>query len=153
NAGQTRAVSWFAPILLDAHRHARYREAQRAAARTAPATMGIFVQHPDAIAPARAPQHAGDGRIPLVAAPGSRGKLPWGWDVKTWDPSHPTTAFQAFDEAVLRTVATGLSVSYNTLASDLEGVNYSSLRGGKLDERDVWQLLQSWMIRHFCRRV
>jgi capsid protein len=32
------------------------------------------------------------------------------------------------------------------LASDLEGVNYSSLRGGLLDERETWMMLQSWFI-------
>jgi len=54
---------------------------------------------------------------------------------------------------LLRQVATGLGVSYNALASDLVGVNYSSLRSGLLIERDLWRRLQSWMIESFLERV
>jgi hypothetical protein len=50
----------------------------------------------------------------------------------------------------LRGVATSLGISYNTLSSDLEGVNYSSIRAGLLDEREVWKGLQRYLIEHFC---
>jgi capsid protein len=39
-----------------------------------------------------------------------------------------------------------LGVGYNTLADDLEGVNYSSIRAAMLVERDEWRTLQGRVI-------
>ena len=44
-------------------------------------------------------------------------------------------------------------MGYNSLANDLEGVNYSSIRWGGLDERDVWKRLQRFVCEHFCDEV
>jgi len=49
----------------------------------------------------------------------------------------------------LRGIASGMGVSYNSLAGDLEGANYSSLRQGALEDRDYWKTLQQWFIDHF----
>jgi lambda family phage portal protein len=53
----------------------------------------------------------------------------------------------------LRLVASGLGVSYNSLANDLIGVNYSSLRSGLLIERDHWSVVQQWFIEQFTSRI
>jgi lambda family phage portal protein len=37
-----------------------------------------------------------------------------------------------------------MDVAYNGLANDLEGVSYSSIRAGVLEERDQWMTLQAW---------
>jgi len=42
-----------------------------------------------------------------------------------------------------------LGVAYNSLSSDLEGVSYSSIRSGTIEERDQWRVKQNWMIQHF----
>ncbi|MEI8598910.1 hypothetical protein P4S64_18920 [Vibrio sp. M60_M31a] len=34
-----------------------------------------------------------------------------------------------------------------------EGVNFSSIRQGKLDERDGWKELQEWFIESVCQRI
>jgi lambda family phage portal protein len=69
-------------------------------------------------------------------------------DFKAYDPQHPNAAFKDFMKVVLRGVSSGLDVSYNTLANDLEGVNFSSLRSGVLEEREVWKDLQKWIGEH-----
>jgi capsid protein len=46
-----------------------------------------------------------------------------------------------------------LNVSYVSLANDLEGVSYSSIRQGELADRDHWKRLQGWLIEHFCTDV
>ncbi len=56
-------------------------------------------------------------------------------------------------KATLRGISSGLLCSYNTIANDLEGVNYSSLRSGSLEERDMWRLLQSWMIINYKQEI
>src|SRR5690606_9806993 len=107
--------------------------------------MAFFKPDPDH--PGFDPTRGEDpGEIPMEAEPGTFGRLPVGYSVEEWDPNHPNTAFAEFDKAVLRSIAAGLDVSYNSLAADLSDANYSSRREGKLDERSVWAGLQQWMI-------
>ena len=44
-------------------------------------------------------------------------------------------------------------MAYPNLAADLEGTSYSSIRQGTLDERDVWTLLQNWLIAELMEPV
>jgi len=44
-----------------------------------------------------------------------------------------------------------VGAAYNGLAQDLEGVNFSSLRMGAIQERDVWMALQEWLIDTLLR--
>jgi lambda family phage portal protein len=70
-----------------------------------------------------------------------------------WDPQFPSNDFDPFVKAMLRSIASGLKVSYNNLASDLTSVNFSSIRQGALDEREVWKSLQEWMIGQWSKKV
>lgn len=65
------------------------------------------------------------------------------------NPTHPTTQYGSAVKSFLRGVASALPTGYNSLANDLEGVNYSSLRHATLEERDQWKREQ----RHFARQV
>jgi lambda family phage portal protein len=145
--GQTRGVTRFAPVLLSMKMLAGYAEAELVAARTAAAKMGFWVPREGEGSIA-----AGDS-IPMEAAPGTFEFAPAGHTFEAFDPTHPTSAFPDFYKATLRSIAAGLHVSYNTFASDLEGVNYSSIRAGLLSERDVWKRLQVWVSTHLHRRV
>ena len=72
---------------------------------------------------------------------------------KPYDPQHPNHGYGDFVKSTLRGAAAGLGCSYNSLANDLESVNYSSLRAGSLEERDFWRFIQKWMIEGFCEPV
>jgi lambda family phage portal protein len=74
-------------------------------------------------------------------------------DLVNFNPQFPDQSVEPFIKSQLRGIASGVGVSYNGLASDLTAVNFSSLRDGKNDERDVWKVLQEWMIDTFERRV
>jgi len=149
-AHQTRG----APMLVAAMSSLKilhgYREAELVAARVAASKMG-FITSPDGEG------YTGDdqeGHAPVMSAePGSFEQLPAGMDIKLFDPTHPTTAFADFNKAILRGIASGLGVSYASLASDLESVNYSSIRQGSLEERDFYKTLQQFMIDHFVEPI
>jgi len=79
--------------------------------------------------------------------------LPAGWDVKAFTPGHPNANYAAFAKAVLRRAASGLEVAYYSLANDLEGANYSSMKAGQQEERAVWRYDQNFEIEHFNRVV
>jgi len=87
------------------------------------------------------------------AEPGTFEQLPAGTNFTSFDPTHPTSAFKDFNKAILRGIAGGLGVSYNSLSSDLEGVSFSSIRSGTLEERDQYRVSQQWMTDHFLSRV
>lgn len=76
-------------------------------------------------------------------------QLPKGWDFQLIDPTHPTTQYGSAVKSFLRGVASALPTNYNSLANDLEGVNFSSLRHATLEERDQWRREQ----QHFASVV
>jgi lambda family phage portal protein len=128
-----------------------YEEAELVAARVSASKMGFFVSE-------SGDEYQGDGNNPdgtlnMEVQPGQFAQLPAGVDFKSYDPQHPSTAFRDFEKAMLRGIASGLGVSYTSLANDLEAVSYSSIRQGLLEERDHWRTMQYWMIEHFCQPV
>jgi lambda family phage portal protein len=95
-----------------------------------------------------------DGTDPTTGAPmqnaepGTFDILPEGYDFKSFDPAFPDAMVEPFKKAMLRGIASGLGVSYFTLANDLEAVNFSSARAGLLEERNHWMTLQDWLVEH-----
>lgn len=146
---QTRGTSWLNPIMWEMKVSDGYVEAELVAARTAAAKMG-WLQYKD----------AGDWDPPdpkevqrYEAEPGVTHVLPPGLEFEAWDPQHPSGNFPPFMKSILRRMATGLTVAYNSFANDLESVNWSSIRSGLLVERDNWQELQHWFIESFFQPV
>lgn len=93
------------------------------------------------------------GRSLQSVEPGMGIELLPGEDYVPIDPQHPMDAFPAFIKQMLMATASSLGVSYNSLASDLEKVNYSSMRAGLLEERSEWMALQQWLIEDLCDPV
>lgn len=129
-----------------------YEEAALVAARAGAAKMGFFQQREGGTR-----YGPGDederGNFINDAEPGHFEVLPEGFEFKEFDPGYPNGEMPFFMKSVLRGAAAGLGVSYNGLANDLEGVNFSSLRGGALEERDEWMVLQGWLIETLHGRV
>jgi lambda family phage portal protein len=138
---QTRGITWFHPCMVELRMLGGYVEAELVAARTGAAKMG-FLKYTDASAFA---EPNPDAKYRIEAQPGVIETMPPGMEFQAWSPDHPASAFPMFVKAMLRFVASSLGVSYNALASDLEGVNYSSMRSGLLVERDQWKMLQSFL--------
>lgn len=69
------------------------------------------------------------------------------------DPTYPHQMYDSFVKKHLQGIASGLGISYHTLSNDLEGVNYSSIRAGVLDDREIFKGIQNWFIRCLIRPV
>jgi lambda family phage portal protein len=149
--GQSRGVPMMATPGSRLYQLDGYEEAELINSRTAASKMGFFTT-PDG------DQYTGeeddDDEAPIMEAePGTFEELPAGWDFVKWDPDHPSTAFEPFVMANLRGAASGLNVSYVSLANDLRGVSYSSIRQGVIDDRDAWRCLQGFIVEHVCQTV
>ena len=79
--------------------------------------------------------------------------LPTGYDLADWQSKFPEESFGHFVKWMLRGVSAGVGISYHNLANDLEGVNYSSIRQGTLEEREIWQQLQEWFIGNLHEQI
>lgn len=148
---QSRGVPWIFPVMVPLRMLEGYVEAELVAARTAASKMGFFERKDTG--DGTLPEANEDGSLTMEANPGTFGFTPEGYTLKDWSPQHPNTAFGDFVKGAMRQIASGLRVSYNSLANDLEGVNYSSMRSGLLIERDVWRTLQRWWICSFVEPV
>lgn len=148
---QTRGIPWMHAAMRRLNDLKGYREAAVIAARIGASKMGFYTT-PDGSAP---PADGLDEKgIPFEnAEPGVFGVLPEGVSFQTFDPTYPHEQFDTFNKACLRGIAAGWGVSYNSLANDLEGVNFSSIRSGVIEERDEWMVLQDWFTQAFLEPV
>ena len=149
-AGQVRGVPWMHTAITRLNQVGGYEEAELTAARIAASKMGFYTS-PDG--DSYVGDEDEDGNLIMDMEPGILEQLPAGVEFQAFDPQHPTSAYQAFIKTALRGAASGLNVAYNTLANDLEGVNFSSIRSGVLEEREQWRALQTWLSQQLCRRV
>jgi lambda family phage portal protein len=147
---QVRGTPMAGAVLTNMRMADGYDEAELVAARDAACSMGTY-QTQGGEEPVPRKKIGSD--IVLDKEPGQRQILPEGWEFKDHIPNRPNDAFADFKKAVLRKIAGGLLVNYNTFANDLEGVNYSSLREGKLTEQDFWKCFQAFLSARFLRKM
>lgn len=147
--GQTRGMTWMLSVMVSTKMLSGYVESELIAARVAAAKMGFF-QKKSGVEGGAIPTSSA---FTMEANPGTFGVLPDGYEIAEFSPDHPSTAFGEFVKASKREIATGHGVSYNALANDLEGVNYSSIRAGLIIERDVWRAVQEWWKSVFLEPV
>lgn len=150
---QSRGIPWMHAAMTRLNMIGAYEEAEIVAARIGAVKGGFYTKKEDSAAEYTGDDIDSDGNFIEEPEPGTYYQLPIGYDFKPNDPTHPTTAYKDFIKSILRGIASGLDVSYNYLANDLEGVNYSSIRAGVLDERDVWREIQSWNVEHFHQPI
>ena len=150
--GQTRGYPEWAPSMIPVHMMGKYAESEVIAARIATEKMGFFESDANAEA-GYVGERDEEQRISMTSSPGMIEQLPQGLKFNSWDPQHPTQAFPAFMKSMMRMIGAGMDVSYESLANDREGVNYSSIRAGLLDERDTWGIEQDLMKDNFCRAI
>lgn len=147
---QVRGVPWIHTAMRRLHDLGGYEEAAVIAARVGASNMGFFVPPADqtgdrgALADEQVETPDGESQLVRDATPGTFEELPPGYDFRHFDPDYPHANFDQFVKAMLRGVASGMGADYNTLANDLQGVNYSSIRSGKLETQDEWMCLQGW---------
>lgn len=139
--GQKRGLPWMRTALLRIRNLAGFEDAAIVNARIGAAKMGFF-RDPEAD-----PDDIED--IPMDAEPGTFENI-GNREFQQWSPQFPEQSIEAFIRSCLRSVASGLGVSYNNLASDLTSVNFSSIRQGALDEREVWKGLQQFFVSSWC---
>lgn len=145
-ADSTRGAPWSASVIPKSRQLDKFEEAEVTAARTAACQMGFLES---TILPEggidEPPNPCEKPTQELI--PGGTVGLPHGVTFKAFNPSHPTQNFDAFRRGMLRSWCAGLpGADYNVIANDLENINFSAGRLGRLDTNEMWKLLQRFDI-------
>jgi len=148
---QTLGFPWMKTAAGHMHMAGAYEEAEVTASRIGASSMG-FIQTKGEV------EYNGEkdaaGNFLMDMEPGKIEQLPEGLEFQPWNPSHPNSGYGDFMKTCLRGIAAGLGgVSYNTLANDMESVNFASGKLGLDEERQYWKVIQRWFIEHFCDEV
>ena len=142
---QTRGEPWMHATARRLNDMDGYSEAEIVAARASAAYMAFIIDPNGTTALGDAPE--ADGTKTITMEPGIVETLGPGEDIRFHDPNRPNTAIDPFLRYMLREVAAGTGVSYESLSRDYSQSNYSSSRLALLDDRDLWRTLQQWWIR------
>jgi lambda family phage portal protein len=149
--GQTRGVTWFASAIKQLHQLAGYAEAEVVRARAASSLMGFITTDGDAAGESLGEEV--EGEYVTQFEPGVFKTLFAGQDVKVPQLDAPDGQFEPFVRAMLRSMAAGLGVSYESISKDFSQTNYSSSRLSLLEEREQWRALQQQLIRDLHQPV
>lgn len=123
-AGQTRGLSWFAPVVLPLNELSQLLDALQVNAKIQSMMAGFVIDQNGT-----GPNPFGEGGDPLDVSlePGVMRVLPQGWDVKFSTPQQMAGAVDLVAVS-LRQIASGLQIPEFLLSGDMRGVNYSSAR-------------------------
>jgi lambda family phage portal protein len=135
--GDVRGVSRFAPVVNKLRDIDEYSDA-KIIRQKMEACLAIFIgqeEGPDGQTLGGVITDAAGKRVetfePGMIAYGQAGQKP------EFFSSSPSGDYAAHKKIELKEIAAGLDLPYVILADDLEAVNYSSFRGGAIDERDA----------------
>ena len=148
---QMRGIPWVAPGMLSLHHLGGFKLSALLAAEHGANHFGFFTT-PDGQAPGIASETQ-SGQSITVSQPGTFDTLPAGTEFQAYDSKYPEQNFGPFVKTTLQRIATGWRVAYHSLANDLEGVSFSSIRSGTLEERDRWMADQEWFIGVFVEPI
>jgi lambda family phage portal protein len=148
-ADSTRGAPWIAAIIGKARQLDRFEEAEVIAARVGANKMGFITNTlaPEGGVTDEFQKSPCESKVQWHMDPGSIQGLEYGQEFKEWNPNHPAQNFESFRKGMLRSICAGLpAADYNVLGNDLEGINFSAGRLGKLDANEMWKLLQRFDI-------
>ena len=149
--GQSRGLPWTMAGLWDAHMLDEYGGSALTAARIG-AEKSVWIKDTGGRGyTGEGTDESGNQIAPSSA--GELGTLTGTQSLEPWSPEYPRGEMPGFVKLYARKMSAAYGVLYNSLANDLEGVNYSSLRFGSQEEREAWKIRQAFFILSFYRQV
>lgn len=151
-SGQKRGLPWLSTGLFRLKQMGAFEDAAIVNARVGAAKLGI-IQFAEGQGPECNDLDKDDEMPEISGEPGDFLTLPNGATLNKFDPTYPSGEFAVFMKQMLHGFAAGGGVSYHTLSGDLEGVNFSSIRQGTLDEREHFKEMQEWLVEELAGPV
>jgi lambda family phage portal protein len=147
-AGAVRGVSWFAPVVLRVSDLDDYEDAALMKQKIA-ACLAVITSDVDGSAPALGATDAQKPEQDLLE-PGMILNAPPGRSVTVVEPPS-INEHEAFTKTILRSIATGIGVTFEDLTGSYENMPFSAARMSRLRE---WAHVEDWrwriVIPQFC---
>lgn len=151
---QSRGIPWMHASLETAKHLEKYEESAIVASRGKAGVMGFISSKPGG-------EWQGDERAEDTYGEGSNvASFDAGTirdigerEFQQFDPKYPHEMYDPFVRSTMRRIAAGIGISYHAISMDLADVNYSSIRAGVLEDREIFKGIQNWFIRSFVRHV
>lgn len=148
DADSTRPAPWIASTIPKARQLDQYELAEVIAAREQACKTGWL--YSDVLPEggnAGATIDPQSGLPTSALQPGETHALPWGVKYQANNPTHPNGNFETFRKGMMRSMTSGMpGADYNILANDLENINFSAGRLGRLDTNEMSKLIQRFDI-------
>jgi len=148
--GQTRGVSWLASALQDLHHLSGFQEASVIRARAASSLMGFISSPEGELDPGG---EVMDEERVSEFQPGVWKYLAPGETAHVPQLDAPSGEFEPFLRAMLRGLASGCGVSYESVSRDFSQTNYSSSRLSLIEDRDHYRTIQGFLQERFFQPV
>ena len=149
--GQSRGVTWFAPAIESLRTMGLYLENELTASAVSSCfTMAIKTEGDQSGGLLPPSYESGensdsDGNQYEYLQAGMVMRLRPSESIESVNPSRPNTGAGAWIQTILRQVAVGVGLSYETVARDYSQTNYSSNRASQLEDRRRFRRWQSYL--------
>lgn len=154
--GQSRGVSWFAPVAGVLRDLGVYIDNELQASAIAACDMTVVKTD----SPPAGPNPGGEnpavdenGNTMEYYEPGRIWYVGQADDVKHIDPSRPNSGSEPWINLMLRGTGVGTGLSYETVARDYSQTSYSSNRASQLEDRRRYRPTQQLLIGDLCERT
>lgn len=154
--GQSRGISWFAPIMSPMRDLATYIDNElQASAVSSCYTVFIKSNNPTGslLAPEGEETADNNGNQLDYLEPGVITRLATDESIEFANPSRPNSGSEPWISLMLRGIAAGTGTNYEAVAKDFSKTSYSSSRTSKLEDRPRIKRWQNHIVWHFCQPV
>jgi lambda family phage portal protein len=146
--GQSRGVPWLAPVMVTLGELRDYQEAQILKQKISALLVGVVKTGANGTL-SEAQKNSGLGNM----APGALVYLEEGQEVTFSDPPS-VNDYDPVMRLGLQAIAMGLGITTESLSGDLSRVNFSSMRGGRLEmDKNVETWQQRVIVEQFCEGI
>lgn len=155
--GQTRGISWFAPVVQWLRDLGVYVDNEIQASAVA-SCFGVAIKSDGTLPGLTAPSTETDtvddnGNTFEYLEPAMVVRLKTGESIESINPGRPNSASEPWISLMLRGIAVGTGLSYEIVARDYSKTNYSSNRASQLEDRRRFRRWQDYLRHHLCQPV
>lgn len=157
--GQTRGMSWLAPVIMWLRDLGVYVENELQASAIASCFTAVIKTVDSGstfgglAGPSDADSSDTDGNLFENLQPGMVAHLMPGEDIVPINPGRPNSGSEPWINLILRSIAVGMGLSYELISRDYSKTDFSSNRASALEDRRRFRPLQRFLIWHLCRPV
>lgn len=151
--GQSRGTPWFAPVLSTMRDLGVYIDNELQSSAISACDMTVITTETPLSTPSPGTgNEATDeyGNPMEYYEPGRIYRLRPGEGVEHVNPSRPNSNAGPWISLMLRGIAVGTGLSFETVARDYSGTNYSSNRASQLEDRRRFRQWQQYLKNHLC---